>query len=158
MDAVEHTGRLALADMRGILGLLRHGEHRGERHPQPGIDQIYAPIERARQDGQQVELSVQGDSGTLSPGVELALYRILESALYDGHRHGTATIDVRLRFDAEDLDVQLTARRDEPNGWPTSAMAERLRLSGGQLEPRPTGRQGWHFSARLPCAAQERTV
>jgi signal transduction histidine kinase len=158
MDAAEHTGRRALADMRRILGVLRHGEDRGERYPQPGVDQIYALIERARQDGQQVALTVEGDPGTLSPGVELALYRILESALYDVERRDPAPIAVRLRFGSGDLDLQLTAGRDGPSGWPTTAMRERLQLSGGQLEPPPTVSHGWAFTARLPCAPQEQLV
>jgi signal transduction histidine kinase len=155
MDAAEHTGRLALADMRRILGVLRHGEDPGERYPQPGVDQIYALVERARQDGQRVALTVEGDPGTLSAGIELALYRILESALYDIDRRDPAPIEVRLRFGADDLELQLSAGRDGPNRWPTTTMRERVRLCGGQLEPPPTGSQGWRFSARLPGAPQE---
>jgi signal transduction histidine kinase len=157
MDAVERTGRLALADMRRILGVLRHGEERGELSPQPGVDQIYALIERARHDGQQIELSVEGDPGTLSPGVELALYRILESALYDTHRYDTALVGIQLRFGADELDVRLTAGRDGPNGWPTGAMRERLRLCGGQLDRERSG-DGWCFTAHLPCTPQEHLV
>jgi signal transduction histidine kinase len=158
MDAVERTGRLALADMRRILGILRHNEGGGERHPQPGVDQIYALIDRARHEGQHIELTVRGDPGALSPGVELALYRIVESALYDTRQRDTAPIDVRLRFGSDDLVLQLTAGWDEPNGWPTGAMAERLRLCGGRLESQPTGDHAWHFSARLPCGPQDQVV
>jgi signal transduction histidine kinase len=157
MDAVERTGRLALADMRRILGVLCHGEERAELRPQPGVDQIYALIERARQDGQQVELSVEGDPGTLSPGVELALYRILESALHDTHRYDTAPVGIRLRFGSDELDLRLTASRGGPNGWPTGAMRERLRLCGGHLDVEGSG-DGWCFNARLPCTPQEQLV
>lgn len=155
MGAVEHTGRLALADMRRVLGVLRRGENRSERHPQPGVDQIYSLIERARHDGHQVQLKVEGDPGTLSLGVELALYRILESAFDDIHQRDSAPIGVRLRFGAEELKLQITGGSDRPNGWPTGAMRERLRLCGGELEPPPNESPGWHFSARLPRAPQE---
>ena len=157
MEAVERTGRLALADMRRILGVLRHGKEPAELSPQPGVNQIYALIERARRDGQRVELSVEGDPGTLSPGVELALYRILESALYDTHRHDTAPVGIRLRFGSDELDLRLTAGRPGPNGWPTGAMRERLRLCGGQLDLESSG-DGWSFNARLPCTPQEQLV
>jgi signal transduction histidine kinase len=154
MDGVERTGRLALADMRRILGVLRHGEHDGDLRPQPGVDQIYGLVDRARENGQPVELTVEGDLGPLSPGIELGLYRILESALHDiAPDH--APVTVRLRFGAEALDVDLAADRDGPNGWPTSAMRERLALCGGQLGREPSDVNGWRFSASLPCTALE---
>ncbi len=155
MDAVERTGRLALADMRRILGVLRHSERDGELRPQPGVDQIYALLERARDNGQPVELTVEGHAGTLSPGIELGLYRILESALHDIRQSDQAPVTVRLGFGAEALDVHLAARRDGRNPWPTDAMRERLLLCGGQLDPQPSDGEGWRFSARLPCAPQE---
>ncbi len=156
MDAVERTGRVALADMRRILGVLRHGEHGGELRPQPGVDQIYGLLERAREHGQHVELTVEGDPGTLSPGIELGLYRILESALHDIRPYDQAPVTMRLRFGAEGLDLHLTAAgRDGPNGWPTDAMRERLLLCGGQLDPQPSGDDGWRFDAQLPGAPQE---
>ncbi len=158
MDAVERTGRLALADMRRILGVLRHGDDRGELRPQPGVDQIYALIERARQHGQPVELSVDGEPGTLSPGTELGLYRILETALHAARRQDKAPVAVHLRFGADDLDLHLTGLCDGSNGWPTEAMRERLRLCGGQLDPQPKGDEGWSFGARLPYAPQEQLV
>lgn len=158
MDAVEHTGRVALADLRRILGVLRHGEHDHELRPQPGVDQVYPLLERARQNGQPVELTVEGDPGTLSPGIELGLYRILESALHDIRADDQAPVTVRLRFGADALAVHLSARRDPPNGWPTDAMRERLLLCGGQLDPQPSGGEGWRFSASLPCTPQEQHV
>jgi signal transduction histidine kinase len=155
MDAVERTGRLALADMRRILGVLRHGEHDGQLRPQPGVDQIYPLVERARENGQPVELTVDGNPGTLSPGIELGLYRILESALHDIRPDQQAPVIVRLRFGAEALDVHLAAGRDGPNEWPTGAMRERVLLCGGRLDREPSGVEGWRFSASLPCAVME---
>ena len=49
MGAIENTGRQTLAEMRRILGVLRHTEHVGEREPQPGVAQIYTLIQRARE-------------------------------------------------------------------------------------------------------------
>ncbi len=158
MDAVERTGRLALADMRRILGVLRHGQHDGELRPQPGVDQIYSLLERARENGQPAELTVEGDPGTLSPGTELGLYRIVESALHDGPTDDRAPVTVRLSFATETVEVHLTASRDGPNGWPTEAMRERLALCDGRIDPQPTAGDCWRISASLPCAPQERNV
>ena len=47
MGAIEDTGRQTLAEMRRILGVLRHTEHVGQREPQPGVAQIYTLIQVA---------------------------------------------------------------------------------------------------------------
>ena len=65
MGAVEQTGRQALGEMRRILGVLHHSQNGGEREPQPGVEQIYTLIQRARERGQPIELSVDGEPGTL---------------------------------------------------------------------------------------------
>ena len=73
MGAIEDTGRETLAEMRRILGVLRHTEHVGQREPQPGVAQIYTLIQVARERGQPVELSVDGEPGTLPAGVDLGI-------------------------------------------------------------------------------------
>jgi signal transduction histidine kinase len=98
MGAIEDTGRQTLAEMRRILGVLRHTEHVGEREPQPGVAQIYTLIQRARERGQPVELSVDGEPGTLPAGVDLGIYRILEDALNSVRQQSGSTVGVALRF------------------------------------------------------------
>jgi signal transduction histidine kinase len=48
MSAIESTGRQTLAEMRRILGVLRHDHDASELEPQPGVDQIYPLIQRVR--------------------------------------------------------------------------------------------------------------
>jgi signal transduction histidine kinase len=150
MGSLENVGREALADMRRVLGVLRHGDERAELAPQPGVDQIYALIQQARDRGQSVALTVDGDAGALAAGVELGLYRILENALQSARRRDEGAVGVSLRFGEEDLEVRLTARCRGPNGWPTDAMRERVALCGGQLEPDAGAADGWRFAARMP--------
>jgi signal transduction histidine kinase len=149
MGAIEDTGRDALAEMRRILGVLRH--RGGEREPQPGVDQIYALIERGRARGQLIELNVDGEPGTLPAGVNLGLYRILEDAL-EAVRPAEA-VSVTLRFGEDYLELHLTGSCQGPSGWPTEAMRERIALCGGELESAGVG-GGWDFIARMPRGAQ----
>ena len=153
MGAIEDTGRIALSEMRRILGVLRHGEESGERAPQPGVDQIYALIQQSRDRGQQIELSVEGELGTLAVGVELGLYRILESALQSADIHSNGPIGVSLHFDDDQLELKLTAPGQRPGGWPTDAMRARVALCGGDID-RATDDNGWRFSAWLPRGLQ----
>ncbi len=153
MGAIEATGRLALCEMRRILGVLRHGEQSGERAPQPGVDQIYALIQQARDRGQQIELSVDGELGTLTVGVELGLYRILESALQSAEMDADGPIGVSVHFDDEQLELELTAPGKGPGAWPTDAMRARVALCGGHVDAANEG-NGWRFSAWLPRGLQ----
>jgi signal transduction histidine kinase len=159
MAAIESAGREALAELRRILGVLRHGEERGALAPQPGVEEIYTLIERAREQGQAVELTVDGDPGTLPSGVELGLYRILEDALRIAPRQRDGVIAVTLQFGEEALELQLSANGHGPNAWPTSVMRERVALCGGEvvsdLKLRAAGnREGWQFGARMPRLMQ----
>jgi signal transduction histidine kinase len=154
MDAIEDVGRQTLAEMRRILGALRHAVGGGELEPQPGVAQVYALIQRARARGQPVELSVEGEPGTLPAGVDLGLYRILEDALEGARRQPPLTVGVALRFREEDLELQLTARCEGPNEWPTDAMRERVALCDGALDDEGRDEDGWRFVARMPRGMQ----
>jgi signal transduction histidine kinase len=154
MGAIEGTGRQTLAEMRRILGVLRHTEHVGEREPQPGVAQIYTLIQRARQRGQPVELSVDGEPGTLPAGVDLGIYRILEDALNSVRQQSGSTVGVALRFGEEDLELRLTARCCGPSDWPTETMRERIALCGGQLHAEEPDENGWQFAVRVPRGLQ----
>jgi signal transduction histidine kinase len=150
MDSIEDTGRQALAEMRRILGVLRHAEDVGEREPQPGIAQIYTLIQRARERGQPVELRVDGDPGTLPAGIDLGIYRILEDALNSVRPKSASIVAVALRFDEQDLELRLTARCAGPSSWPTEVMRERVALCGGQLNTEAPDHDGWQVKVRMP--------
>jgi signal transduction histidine kinase len=66
MAAVEQTGRDALADMRRVLGVLRHVGESPSLAPQPGVGQMYALVEAARADGRVIELTVEGETGPVA--------------------------------------------------------------------------------------------
>jgi signal transduction histidine kinase len=154
MGAIEDTGRQALSEMRRILGVLRHTGDAGEREPQPGVDQIYVLIERARDRGQVIELSVDGEPGTLPAGVNLGLYRLLEDALQAVRQQPATGVGVALRFGEDELELHLTRRGDGPSLWPTAAMRERVALCGGEVDADGGAQGHWQFVARMPRGAQ----
>ncbi|HEV7174295.1 MAG TPA: histidine kinase, partial [Solirubrobacteraceae bacterium] len=154
MGAIEDTGRQTLAEMRRILGVLRRGDDRAGREPQPGVAQVYSLIQRARERGQPVELRVDGEPGTVAAGVDLSLYRILEDALESARRHSAPSVAVTVRFRDEDLELRLTAPCRGPNAWPTDAMRERIALCDGALEDEILDEDGWHLVARMPRSLQ----
>jgi len=155
LEGIQSTGRQALGEMRRILGVLRHQDDPGELGPQPGVDQIYRLIQRARDQGQRVELSVNGEPGALSAGVDLGIYRIVEEALSSVGRQPTAAVGVRLRFGEDEVELQLTATCPDARAWPTEAMRERVTLCDGELlTSAPDDNQAAHLVARMPRGLQ----
>ncbi|MGH2891842.1 MAG: sensor histidine kinase, partial [Solirubrobacteraceae bacterium] len=150
IGAIEDTGRQTLTEMRRILGVLRRSDDREGRQPQPGVAQIYALMQRARERGQPVELRVEGEPGTLPAAVDLGLYRILEDALDSARRYPAPSVDVTLRFQEQNLELLLTAHCPGPNRWPTDAMRERIALCDGALEDDSFGEDCWRLVARMP--------
>jgi signal transduction histidine kinase len=130
MAAVETAGRQTLAEMRRILGVLRRtDEDPATLAPQPGVGQIAALVERARADGRDVALDVEGEPGPLPASVDLGVYRILEDALASA---GAGRLGVRLAFSEGEVELSVTAGEGEGE-WPTLAMRERVALCDGTL-------------------------
>jgi glucose-6-phosphate-specific signal transduction histidine kinase len=140
--------------MRRILGVLRHPDERGERTPRPGVDEVYTLIQRARERGQQIELNVNGDPGTLTAGLDLAIYRILEEALAPTDAEVAAPVKISLRCTAHELALNITTPSAGARGWPTDAMRERVALCGGELSTEtgaPTrARRSWRACRSPP--------
>jgi signal transduction histidine kinase len=155
LAAIEDVGRQALSEMRRILGVLRQRDQAGELlEPQPGVDQIYRLIERARERGQQVELAITGQPGTLSAGVDLGIYRIIEDALASIRAHPETVVGIALRFRDEDLELELTTTSRDARGWPIDAMRQRVLMCGGELSEAPVETDSTRLLARLPRGLQ----
>lgn len=136
MATVEATGRQALDDMRRILGVLRRADAPAELAPQPGVGQIAALVERARAEGRQVTLRVDGEPRALPTSIDLGAYRVVREAITDDR---LTRVDVALEFASDQLDVRLSALRDERPDWPTVAMRERVALCRGEVDATPDG-------------------
>lgn len=154
---IERTGRDALAEMRLLLGVLRPGEQRPGREPQPGMAGLEQLVERARAAGLPVALRVEGTRPELPQGLDLAAYRIVQEALTNALRHaGAAPTEVVVRYGPAALELEVADRgaaaapAPGTGGHGLVGMRERARLYGGELHagPRPGG--GFEVRARLP--------
>ena len=103
---------------------------------------------------QPVELSVDGELGTLPAGVDLGIYRILEDALNSVRQQSGSTVGVALRFGEEDLELRLTARCSGPSDWPTEVIRERVALCGGRLDSGARDGDHWQLAVRVPRGLQ----
>lgn len=139
MDAalatIAATSRSALADVRLLLGQLRHRQEAG---PQPMLGDLDALIEQMRDSGLTVEQLVEGRPVGLPTGHQLALYRIAQEALTNALRHGdpSGITTVRLVWEPETIQLSVSNRArgaSEPfvPGHGLTGMRERALLVGG---------------------------
>jgi signal transduction histidine kinase len=163
--AVESTAREALAEMRRLFGVLRtEGDQPMSLSPQPGLSELERLVAQAGSGDLEVRLRVEGDPVPLSPGVDLAAYRIAQEGLTNALRHAHATrAEVLVRYTPGRLDVAVEDNgrglRDtrgsngspaHPGGHGLLGIRERVALYGGTLELLPLSSGGLRLAVSLP--------
>jgi signal transduction histidine kinase len=87
VQAVERSGREALVELRRIVGVVRFAPDQLPGPAAPGLSQLNALADRARAAGLPVEVRVEGQYATLSPGLNLVAYRVVQEALTNAIKH-----------------------------------------------------------------------
>ena len=158
LETIAGTGRQALADMRGLLGVLRHDEA-AHRTPQPGSGDLAALVEDVRASGLDVRLEEEGRRRPLPPSPGLAVYRITQEALTNVLKHAgpDATALVRVRWLRASVEVEVLddgrgagAPPGPPGGQGVVGMRERAALVGGSVDVGPAPGGGWRVRALVP--------
>jgi signal transduction histidine kinase len=94
--ALVEDGRVTLADLRRVLTIAREGESIATKAP--GLTSARNLFGVMRDAGLAVDFTESGDRFPLKPGAELAIYRILQSALANALKHGGAGTEARVSF------------------------------------------------------------
>ncbi|TFD33198.1 sensor histidine kinase [Cryobacterium cryoconiti] len=94
--AMVEDGRVALADMRRVLTIVREGESGAT--PQPGLQSARDLFRVMRDAGVTVDFTETGERFPLKPGAELAIFRILQNALANSLTHGGVGTEARVTF------------------------------------------------------------
>jgi|SRR5215211_807604 len=149
LAAVEDTGRDALTEMRRLLGVLRRDGDGLELAPQPGLGRVEALVERNRERGLDVTLRVEGRRRPLTTGVDLTAYRVVEDALEAATARGAGSAEVLLRYEADELKLQVTDDREGGASARLPGLSDRVGLYGGHLRAERVD-EGFRLRARLP--------
>jgi signal transduction histidine kinase len=157
--AVEQTGREAVGEMHRLLGLLR-AEPDEISSPNPSLRQIDRLIGEMREAGLSVELSVEGSLDRVSPGPDLAGYRIVQEALTNVLKHAPAShTAVVVRRSSQEIELEVAddgagvvapVARNGHVGHGLLGMRERTSLYGGALTAGPRAEGGFRVHARIP--------
>jgi signal transduction histidine kinase len=179
--AVEASGRAAMTELRHLLGLLSpmpapcedaggpDGSTTAELEPQPGLAQLPALVDRLTAAGLPIDLRVAALPHELSPGLDLAVFRVIQEALTNVIRHaGKPPTTVGLSYGDGQLVVEvadtgrpiLAAAPAVPAGAGRGliGLRERIALYGGVLDAGPRRGGGWIVRARFPLDAPPRHV
>jgi signal transduction histidine kinase len=159
LDAIETTGTAALAEMRGLVGVLRDDGQPMALTPPPSLRHVASLVATVREAGLPVDLSIEGTPVGLPAGMDASAYRIVQEALTNALAHaGPATANVVIRYGPDDLDLEIgdtgVGRRDYgSDGHGLTGMRQRVSFHDGRLEvgPRPGG--GFLVRASLPLRA-----
>ena len=157
--SLSEVAREALAEMRRLLGVLRHDQP-AALAPQPQLADLAALIDAARQAGMPVELSASPALGRVPPGVGVCAYRIVQESLSNASQHApgaAVTVSVGQEAGAVLLRVAngpggaagLSGNEHGP-GHGLPGMRERVALLGGSLSAGPAPDGGFVVSAVLP--------
>jgi signal transduction histidine kinase len=161
---VSGTAREALAEARRLLGVLRADSGHELRQPLPARADLDDLLGRVRAAGLPVRYETAGAGADLPPGVQLAVFRLIQEALTNTMKHAGqgASAAVRLKITATDVCVEVDDDGAGHAGGPgapgggLTGMRERVSALGGELDCGPRQPQGWRVAARLrldPAAA-----
>jgi signal transduction histidine kinase len=167
--SLSEVAREALAEMRRLLGVLRHDQP-PDLAPQPELADLPSLVDTARQAGLAVELSLPAALDHVPPGVGVCAYRIVQESLSNASQHApgaAVTVSVGRDFSAVLLRVANGPSRsaDPPGNKPRpghglTGMRERVALLGGSLSAGASPDGGFVVSAVLPLSdtTQQRTA
>lgn len=169
--AARSTAKSALDDIRGMIGVLRHGDAPAETAPAAGTDRFSDIADYLQRAG--VACFVEDaayDRAHVPAHVDLALFAIAREAATNIVKHaGASRATIRLssagavadlfvsddgRGCGSELQEGLRPRAADGAGNGILGMAERARLLGGSLEAGDLPEGGFAVRARVPFAAK----
>jgi signal transduction histidine kinase len=156
--AIKAASKEGLRELRAILNVLRQADDADSVQPTPGLAQLGALVQGARQAGLPITLTVTGEPFPLPAAVDLAAYRIVQESLTNVIRHaGPASATVSLSYRPDEIGIDVTDNGHGPKaaGGPAghghAGMRERAAAVGGTLQTGPRAGGGYQVTARLPA-------
>ena len=160
LSGISAASRQALAEMRGVLAVLRP-DAEAQLGPQPGLEQVDELVAGLRAGGLETRLDVE--PMRLPPGIALAVYRIVQESLTNVIKHGGTGAKACVTIIRNGGTVRVSVHDDGagPGGRALSTahgivgMRERAAAYGGTLRTgaRPGG--GFEVEAAIPVPDQE---
>ncbi|MFC3494749.1 sensor histidine kinase [Glycomyces rhizosphaerae] len=163
LEAIGRTSREALGELRRVLSVLKAEDGDDvELAPQPGLAELDALVERVREAGLPVTVTVSGAPWAMSENQELAVYRTVQESLTNVFKHAggvkRAQVSIEYREAGLAVTVSNTGNRVEEAGTARglAGLSERAAAFGGTLVAGPESHGGWRVALWLPRNGEER--
>ena len=166
LSSIERTSRLALGELRRLLGVLRTDDQGEDLRPQPSLDRLDELVAEVEEAGVEVTVTVEGDLRDLPTAVGLSAYRILQEGLTNVLKHAGrwARADVVVRRTQDQLILEVA---DDGRGAPSEVsqavgghgligMRERVALFGGRMSSGPRRGGGFFVRNEIPLDNSQR--
>lgn len=166
LATIHEMSQQAMVEMRRLVGVLRETDESGPAlMPQPGLSDIPALLAEAERGGTVVALVTTGDGVTLTAGVGLAAYRVIQESLTNARKHAPgADVTVTVDYGKDELHIGIANRladreaesragaehERDGSGFGLIAMRERVAVYHGSLEAGPEPDGTFHVRARVP--------
>ncbi|MFF4120053.1 sensor histidine kinase [Streptomyces sp. NPDC001714] len=154
------TTASALRELKATVGLLRQtGDPDLPLAPSPGLDRLPELTDACASVGLTVHVSVEGSPRSLTAGVDLTAYRIVQEALTNVTKHAVAEAAyVRIGWSRDRLTLTVTddgtatapAEPAQGQGFGLIGMRERAQSVGGAFTAGHRDGGGYEVTARLP--------
>jgi signal transduction histidine kinase len=145
LATVRSSARQVLDELADVLNVLRSEDDSASTDPTPTIAAVPALITSFGDAGLHVEVDPNGELPVVGDAVGIAVYRTLQEALTNAHKHGRgeAHVEFHQRPDAVQLVVTnaVSDAAGPSSGFGLVGMRERVHAVGGELTvgPRPDG-------------------
>ncbi|MEE2524433.1 histidine kinase [Pseudarthrobacter sp. J75] len=175
LGELSRTGRMALADMRRVLGVLRDdaAAEGAPREPLAPADSLEKLLDGFRTAGLPLQYSHSGPALPEDAAFRLTVYRIVQESLTNVLRYGRSLgrVDVSIERDGGTVTIEVlddgaggsaagTAgaargaaaplpQASQGTGQGLAGMRERARIYSGAVEAGPAGNGGWRVHAVL---------
>lgn len=155
LQTVEQTARVAIGELRGLLGVLRSEDSDTPETQPPGLDRMSELVSSAETAGIEVEYGVYGEPWPVSEAIAVSAYRVVQEALTNVVKHaGARTASVRMRYLTQALEVEVTddgrGGVKTANGFGLLGMRERVAVHSGELEAGPRRDGGYRVRVSFP--------
>jgi signal transduction histidine kinase len=164
LTTIRSASRTVLADIGGLMSLLRSDDagDAPDLHPQHGLADLEALVERFEDAGLRVQLHRAVDSVSLSPASDHVAYLVVQEGLTNAHKHGadgTVAVTVGVVDDALALTVtnavEAGAVTSSPSGHGLRGLRERVAAVRGEVS---VDRSDGEFVLAVRIPTNERSV
>ncbi|MFL1378594.1 MULTISPECIES: sensor histidine kinase [unclassified Nocardiopsis] len=156
---IRTTGREALSELRGILGVLREEGAAAPTAPQPVLSDLDRLLREWRAAGMEIERTETGEDRPVPGPVQRTVYRIVQEGLTNAAKHAQgARVAVLLHRAPDRLEVEVangpapaaTGAPAPRSGFGLTGLRERVVLAGGDLTAGVCPDGGWRLRAIVP--------